>query len=79
MRLHRNEQRRIVRYLEKLADLLEQQHTLKGFQAIEDAAKACCEVLRAEEAKELAERLGWSSGNIFDIARALGYRAEDRS
>jgi hypothetical protein len=76
VRLHRNEQRRIVRYLVKLADLLEQQDTLKGFQTIEDAAKACREVLGAEEAKELAERLGWSSGNIFDIAQALGYRAE---
>jgi hypothetical protein len=76
---NRNEQRRIVRSLEKLANLLEDQDALKGFQTIEDAAKACREVLGAEEAMELAERLGWSSGNIFDIARALGYRAEVRS
>jgi hypothetical protein len=76
---NRNEHRRIVRYLEKLANFLEDQDALKGFQTIQDAAKACWEVLAAEDAKELAERLGWSSGNIFDIARALGYRAELRS
>jgi hypothetical protein len=78
-RLDQNEQRRIVRYLEKLADLLEEQDTLKGFQTIEDAATACSAVMDEEQSKELAERLGWSSGNIFEIARALGYRPEARS
>jgi ABC-type branched-subunit amino acid transport system ATPase component len=75
-RLDQNEQRRIVRYLQKLADLLEEQDTLKGFQTIKDAATACCAVLGEEKSKELAERLGWSSENVLEIARALGYRPE---
>jgi ParB-like chromosome segregation protein Spo0J len=78
-RLDQNEQRRIVRYLEKLADLLEEQDTLEGFQTIKDAATACCAILGEEKSKELAERLGWSSGNIFEIARALGHRPEAQS
>jgi ParB-like chromosome segregation protein Spo0J len=78
-RLDQNEQRRIVRYLQKLADLLEEQDTLKAFQTIKDAATACCVILGEENSKELAERLGWSSGNVLEIARALGYRPEAQS
>jgi ParB-like chromosome segregation protein Spo0J len=78
-KLDRSEQRRIVRYLQKLVDLLESQDDLKGFKTIDDAASACRAVLGEEEAKNLADRLGWSSGNILDVALSLGYLAEDRS
>jgi ParB-like chromosome segregation protein Spo0J len=78
-KLDRSEQRRIVRYLLKLADALEDQNKLKGFETFEDAAKACCAVLGAEKSKDLGGRLGWSSGNVFEIALALGYRAEGQS
>lgn len=74
--LNPNEHRAITRYLLKLADSLEEQDRLKGFETFEDAAKACRLILGEEAAKELAERLGWSSNNILQIAIALGYRAE---
>ncbi|MGH6877537.1 MAG: ParB/RepB/Spo0J family partition protein [Rhizomicrobium sp.] len=66
-----NEQRRIVRYLQKLAPLLAEQAKFKGFN---DAAQACVTVLGEKRAKELAQRIGWSGHNIFEIARTLGYR-----
>ena len=32
-----------------------------------------------EEAEELGKRLGWSAGNVLQIAIALGYQADDAS
>jgi ParB-like chromosome segregation protein Spo0J len=69
-------QRRIVRYLVKLAAALEEQDSLKGFETFEDAAQACRSVLGEERARDLATRLGWSAHNIFEIALALGCRLE---
>jgi ParB-like chromosome segregation protein Spo0J len=69
-----NEQRKIVRYLLKLSNVLVEQDKLKGFKTFDDAAQACLKALGEKRAKELAERLVWSSLNIFHIARALGYR-----
>ena len=69
-------QRKIVRYIRQLVDTLEQQDDLEGFDSIDDAALACRTILGEQGSKELAARLGWSAGNIFEIAKALGYRAE---
>jgi len=77
--LDRTGHRQIVRYLAKLADVLEEQNDLRHYDTVEDAAQACRAVLGEEKARELAERLGWSSDNILQIAQALGYTDEDRS
>ncbi len=74
--LDRNQHRQIARYLERLAASLEEQERLDGFKTIEDAAEACRAVLGQDRAQELADRLGWSSRNILDVAFALGYREE---
>ena len=71
--------RKIARYLQKLADLLEEQDDLDKFETIDDAARACVAVLGEEEAEELGKRLGWSAGNVLQIAIALGYQADDAS
>lgn len=75
--LDRNQHRQITRYLERVATTLEEQDRLEGFKTIEGAADACRSVLGQEKAAELAERLGWSSRNVLDVALVLGYR-EDR-
>jgi ParB/Sulfiredoxin domain len=72
-------ERKIVRYLRELADNLERQDALNGYDTIDDAVRACRTILGDQGSKELAERLGWSSGNIFEIAKTLGYRAEGES
>ncbi len=69
-------QRNLVRYLERLAAVLEEQNELTGFETIAAGAEACRVVLGAEKAKELGEQLGWSARNILDVAIALGYRDE---
>ncbi|MBU6418252.1 MAG: ParB/RepB/Spo0J family partition protein [Proteobacteria bacterium] len=75
----RRNQRGIARYLQKLADALEDQDELAGFETFEDAADACRVVLGTEAAGELAERLGWSAANILKIAEALGYEPNNPS
>ena len=74
----RSTQRVMVRYFEQLAEHLEAQDALNGFEAIDDAATACRVVLGAEKAAALAERLGWSSRNILELAQALGFTSEIR-
>jgi hypothetical protein len=69
-----NEQRRIVRYLERLTPVLEEQDRLRGFEMFDDAARACILSLGEKRARELGHQLGWTSQNILGIARALGYR-----
>ncbi len=75
----RTNQRRMVRYFEKLVEVLEEQDTLEGFESFEDAAQACRLVLGDEKASELAESLGWSSRNILEVAISLGYKPEPQS
>jgi hypothetical protein len=71
----RKAHRRLVRYMEQLAEQLEQQEELIGsFETIDKGAEACRSVLGADEAKNLGERLGWSSSNILALAVSLGYR-----
>ena len=77
--LDRTGHRQIARYLQKLADLLEEQDSLEKFETIGDAAHACVAVLGEEEAAELGKRLGWSAGNVLQIAIALGYQEDDVS
>jgi hypothetical protein len=68
----RTAQRTLTRYLQRIADALEQQDQLNAFETIDSAAEACRVVLGDAGAKELAGRLGWSSRNIVQIAEALG-------
>lgn len=76
--VERRAQRRIVRYLGQVAELLEQQDSLPDFDTIDQAVAACRAVLGDAGAKQLADRLGWSASNIFEIARSLGHQ-EDQS
>lgn len=67
-------QRNVARYLQRLANVLEEQDNLSGFETIEDGAAACQAVLGVEGARDLAGRLGWSSRNIVALAEKLGDR-----
>lgn len=69
----RREQRRVARYLERLAVALEDQDGRAGWASAAVAAEACRLVLGAERAAELGERLGWTARNVLDVAVALGY------
>lgn len=68
----RRTQRKLVRYFERVADLLEEQENLDGFGTIRAVADACRAVLGDEKAEALAGRLGWSSRNVTAVAEALG-------
>lgn len=72
----RASQRKITDYLLRLADLLEEQDTLPDFKTLHDAVEACRAVLGNAQASALAERLGWTSYDILEIAQLLGYRKE---
>ncbi len=69
----RRQQRRIARYLERLAVALEDQRRLKGWETNEEAAEACRETLGEEQAGELARELGSGARNVLRVAVALGY------
>jgi ParB-like chromosome segregation protein Spo0J len=69
----RTEQKRVARYLERLAVALEDQAQLKGWTTAKEIAKACREVLGAEKTTALGQRLGATSRIVLDVARALGY------
>jgi hypothetical protein len=69
----RRQQRRIARYLDRLALALEDQHKLKGWETHEDAAKACRVALDEERVAELAQELGSGAYNVLQVAIALGY------
>jgi len=75
----RRNQREIARYLQKLADALEDQDKLTGFESIDSAADACRAVLGTEAARELADQLGWSAENILKIAETLGYQPDNQT
>ncbi len=69
----RRQQKRLVRYLERLAVALDDQYRLGGWETHEDAARACQEVLGGEGAAELAQHLGDGAHNVLMAAVALGY------
>ncbi len=69
----RRQQKRIARYLERLAVALDDQYGLEGWETHEDAAEACREALGGERAAELAQRLGDGAHNVLRAAVALGY------
>ena len=69
----RSAQRVMVRYFERLAGVLEEQDALEGFETIDEAVEACRLVLGNDKAHALADRIGWSSRNILQIAMALGF------
>jgi len=69
----RRQQRRIARYLERLAVALEDHHRLKGWETNDDAVKACRAALDRERLAELAQELGAGAHNVLRVAVALGY------
>jgi hypothetical protein len=69
----RKRQRRITRYLQKLATALEDQYELEGWKGADDAADACRLVLGEERAGELARRLGDGAYDVLQAAISLGY------
>jgi ParB-like chromosome segregation protein Spo0J len=71
--------RRLVRYLQKLADVLDEQWDVDTFETAEDSAQACVSILGEGKAQELAEILGAAAANVLDIAIALGYSEDAAS
>jgi len=69
----RREQRRLARYLERLAVALDDQYGFEAWQTATDAADACRAVLGDEDAAELGGRLGPAARNVLDVALGLGY------
>lgn len=69
----RRQQRRIARYLDRLALALEDQYKLKGWETHEDAASACRAALDEERVAELSQELGSGAYNVLKVAIALGY------
>lgn len=68
----RRAQAKLARYFLRLADALDDQFDLAGWELVTDAAEACRLVLGEEAARELAERIGPAARNVLDMARALG-------
>lgn len=73
----RRQQRQIAQYLRRLAVALEDQAELTDWEEPDDAASACRLVLGAEDAADLAERLGRACERVLAVADALGYGAEE--
>jgi DNA-binding CsgD family transcriptional regulator len=73
----RRQQRQVASYFKRLAVALEDGDDLAGWETADDAAEACVLVLGKDEAADLGERLGHTSANVYDVARALGYDDED--
>ena len=73
----RASQRKIANYMMRLADFLEEQDNLPEFNTLNDAVEACRDVLGNDLASALADRLGWTSYDILEIAKLLGYRKEN--
>jgi ParB-like chromosome segregation protein Spo0J len=71
--------RRLVRYLQRVADVLDEQWDVDTFETAEDSAQACVSILGEGKAQELSEILGAAAANVLDIAIALGYREDDGS
>jgi ParB-like chromosome segregation protein Spo0J len=72
----RASQRKITDYFMRLADLLEEQDNLPDFKTLTDAVEAFRAVLGNDLASALADRLGWTSYDVLEIAKILGYRKE---
>ena len=73
----RREQRRLVRYFERLAVALDDGFSFDSWQSAADAAAACRAVLGREDATELGIGLGPAARNVLDVAVALGYEDDE--
>jgi hypothetical protein len=73
----RRHQRQVTSYFKRLAVALEDGDDLAGWETPQEAAEACRLVLGEDAAADLRERLGRTSANVYDVARALGYADED--
>lgn len=69
----RREQRRLTRYLDRLCIALDDQFAFENWERANDVAEAYRLVNGAEEAADLAERLGPAARNVLDVAVVLGY------
>jgi hypothetical protein len=73
----RREQRRLVRYFERLATALDDGFAFDNWQSAEDGATACRAVLGNEAAEQLGQDLGPAATNVIDLAVALGYEDDE--
>jgi len=69
----RAQQRKLAKYLQRLAVALDDQDELDGWSSADEAAEACRLVLGDDVATALGERLGRASGNVLNVALVLGY------
>ncbi len=74
----RKQQRRLAKYLERLAVSLNDQYELEGWRTHQDAVDACRAVLGDERASALAIDLGSPAYNVLQVAIALGYPDPDQ-
>jgi hypothetical protein len=73
----RREQRRLVRYFERLATALDDGFSFDNWQSSTDGAEACQAVLGDEAAKQLGQDLGPAATNVLELAVALGYEDDE--
>ena len=73
----RREQRRLVRYFERLATALDDGFAFDNWQSSDEGAEACRAVLGDEAAEQLGEDLGPAASNVLDLAIALGYQDDE--
>lgn len=64
---------RVVRYLKRLDQALDDQYRFDVWEDAEDAAEACRATLKEQEVVDLSETLGASARRVLDVAIALGY------
>ena len=75
----RREQRRLVRYFERLASALADGFAFESWQSSADGAAVCRAVLGDEAAEQLGDNLGPAASNVLELAIALGYEDDDES
>lgn len=73
----RREQRRLVRYFERLATALDDGFAFDNWQSASDGAAACSAVLGDGAAEQLGQDLGPAASNVLDLAIALGYEDDE--
>ena len=66
-----------MRYFERLAVGLDDGFSFDSWQSAEDGATACRAVLGDEAAEQLGQDLGPAASNLFELAVALGYEADE--
>lgn len=74
----RAHQRKLARYLERLATALADQDELAGWADAEEVAEACRLVLGEEKAELLGETLGRTSAEVYAVAVELGFSKKGR-